>query len=342
LIEQTASRKPPIVEYTDRIYGTVAIESPILLTLMQTHALRRLHGVLQHGISGLLGITRPTSRFEHCVGVMILARSLGASLHEQVAALLHDVSHTAFSHVIDYVYLGHDSQSYHEDVKESYFAQTDLPAVLACHGYDWRRLLDETAFPILEQPAPALCADRLDYFLRDSLDLGLATLTDIRSALSSLVVHNGQIAVVERDAALWIADTYMAADNASWANLREVGLYELCARAIRRALALGVITDADIWGTDADVWARLGRNDDAELQALIRLVSADTGFVIDEHAPTFRVSTKLRTVDPQVLVDGRLTRLSALDVGFARRRAAYLRAKSGQWPIRVIPPRDGN
>jgi HD superfamily phosphohydrolase len=34
---------------------------------------------------------------------MLLVRRLGASLEEQIAALLHDVSHTAFSHVIDSV-----------------------------------------------------------------------------------------------------------------------------------------------------------------------------------------------------------------------------------------------
>lgn len=330
------------MEYTDRIYGAVAVKTPVLLDVMQSRALQRLHGVLQHGISGLLGITRPTTRFEHCVGVMILVRRLGAALPEQIAALLHDASHTAFSHVIDYVYFGHDSQSYHEDVKESYLAQSDLPGVLAHHGTDWRQLLDETAFPLLEQPAPALCADRLDYFLRDSLDLGLATPSDIQSALASLVVHDGRIAVHERCVALWIADTYMAADDASWSNLREVGLYELCAQAIRRALALGIIGEADLWGTDAEVWDRLKQSTDAELRAVLRLVSVETGFVLDARAPTFSVGTKLRTVDPHVLVQGRLVPLSTLDTDFARRRAAYLHAKSGQWPIQVILPRDVN
>lgn len=326
------------MEYTDRIYGRVDISTPVLLALMRSSALQRMQGVLQHGISGLLGITRPTTRFEHCVGAMLLVQRLGGSPLEQIAALLHDVSHTAFSHVIDYVYFGHNSQSYHEEVKEAYVAQSDLPAILAHYGLDWRRLLDESAFPLLEQPAPALCADRLDYFLRDSLDLGLAARSDIEAALAGLVVHAGRIAVRDRAIGLWIADTYMAADQASWASLREVGLYELCARAIRRAIRIEAIGEADLWGTDAAVWERMRRSDDAELQAMLRLVSVETGFVIDPRAPTFCVSTKLRTVDPPVLIGERLVSLSALDADFARRRAAYLRAQSGVWPIRVIPP----
>ena len=35
---------------------------------------------------------------------MLLIKKLGGSVEEQIAGLLHDVSHTAFSHVIDYVF----------------------------------------------------------------------------------------------------------------------------------------------------------------------------------------------------------------------------------------------
>ena len=174
--------------YQDEVYGSVRIEEPVLLALMAGTAVQRLHGVLQHGISALIGITRPITRFEHSVGAMLLVRRMGAPLPEQIAALLHDVSHTAFSHVIDYVFDGHDSQSYHDEQKEAYLAQTDVPAILARYGYDWRDFLPEANFPLLEQPSPRLCADRLDYFLRDAQGLGVATAVDIQFALEHLVV----------------------------------------------------------------------------------------------------------------------------------------------------------
>lgn len=117
--------------YHDLVYGETTIEEPVLLALLETDALQRLNGVLQHGISALIGITSPITRLEHSLGAMILVRRLGASLAEQIAALLHDVSHTAFSHVIDYVVDGHDSQSYHDEMKADYVAQTEIPAVLA-------------------------------------------------------------------------------------------------------------------------------------------------------------------------------------------------------------------
>ncbi len=323
--------------YHDPVYGLADIDEPVLLDLLQTAALRRLDGVLQHGITGLIGVTRATTRLEHSLGVMLLVRRLGGPLEEQIAALLHDVSHTAFSHVMDYVFGGHDSQDYHEDKKEEIVAGSDLPAVLARHGYDWRDFLHEEAFPLLEQPAPALCADRLDYFLRDSPDLGLTTAGDVQTVLDHLAVHAGRIVMTDVSAARWLGYTFIAADQASWANFREVGLYELTARAIKTGLQLGAISDADIWTTDAAMWAKLCASQDPGLRSQVELVSTRTQFVWDEAAPTFRVSTKLRAVDPDVLAGGRCAPLSALDADFGRYRAAYLADKSGLWPMRVIP-----
>lgn len=329
------------MQYQDAVYGAVEIEEPVLLDVMASAAMQRLRGVLQHGISGLIGVTSPVTRFEHSVGAMLLVRRLDGSVEEQLAALLHDVSHTAFSHVIDYVFDNHDGQSYHDEEKEAYLAGTAVPQILARHGYDWRRFLHEENFPLLEQPSPRLCADRLDYFLRDSRELGLADGVDVAFALQHLVVAHGRIATDDLRAARWLGYTYIAADDASWANFREVGLYEATARAIKRALRVGAIDTADIWGTDEPLWAKLHASGDAELQAWLRLVSPQTRFVWDEDEPTFRVSTKLRAIDPDVVVDGQLRPLSQLDAEFGRYRREYLARKAGKWPMRVEPDGDG-
>jgi len=325
------------MQIDDPIYGTFEIDESVLVDLLCTEAVQRLHGVLQHGITGLIGLTQPITRFEHSVGTMLLVRQLGGSLREQIAALLHDVSHTAFSHVIDYVLNDHDGQSYHDGMKEMYVSGTDLPGILARHAYDWTDFMDETAFPLLEQPSPRLCADRIDYFLRDCIGLGLATKVEVDRAVADLVVGNGRIALKTVEVARWFGHTFMAADDASWANFREVGLYELTARAIRRGLETGAVVQDDFWLTDEVLWQKLHAAQDVQLQALLGQVSTETQFVWDDANPTFRVSTKLRAVDPDVLgEDGELRPLSTLDPEFASRRATYLSRKQGAWPMRVI------
>lgn len=325
------------MEYRDEVHGLVSITEPVIIDLLETSALQRLHGVLQHGVSALIGITSPVTRYDHSLGVMLLVRRLGAPLKEQIAALLHDISHTAFSHVIDYVFDGHDSQSYHDEHKETYLAGTDVPETLARHGFDWREFLHEQAFPLLEQPSPRLCADRLDYFLRDAPGLGLATAVDVAEVLEHLVVGNGRIVTNDLESARWLGYTFIKADDASWANFREVGLYELTAQAIRHGLDLGVIGMADVWGVDRPLWQKLHASSDTGLQELLSLITPATQFVWDEANPTFRVSTKLRAIDPDVLLPGGGIRpLSQLDPAFSRYRQEYLQSKHGKWPMRVV------
>ena len=328
---------------TDPLYGSFEITEPVLLDVLHAAVVQRLRTVLQHGITGLIGITNPTTRFDHSVGVMLLIRKVGAAsgpanalLKEQIAALLHDVSHTAFSHVIDYVFGDHDGQGYHEGQKEPYIARSDLPHVLSMHGYDWREFLHEQNFPLLEQPSPALCADRLDYFLRDARDLRLACDAEVQSAIASLAVYESRLVVTDLEMARWMGYTFIAADEASWANFREVGLYELAARAIRLGLETGALNEADLWRGDAEAWATLQASPDPRLQAEIRLVSPATGFEWDAANPTFLISTKLRTIDPPVLLNGSAYPLSTLDATFAHFRLEYLRRKSGKWPMRVV------
>jgi HD superfamily phosphohydrolase len=326
------------MQYADPVYGLSEISEPVLLDLMETQAIRRTRGVLQHGVSALVGVTRPTSRFEHSMGVMLLVRRLGATIEEQIAALLHDVSHTAFSHVIDYVFDGHNTQGYHEEHKLEYVSGTDIPATLARHGYAWMDYMHEEAFTLLEQDLPHLCADRLDYFLRDARDLGLASDPEVSAALEHLIVYNDRIVVDDLEIARWLSYTFIQGDKTSWANFREVGLYELAAHAIRRGLEIGVLTEADLWGTDHPAWEKLRASHDSQLQHYFRRVRADTRFVWDEEKPEFRISTKLRTIDPDVLVNGAAKLLSDLDPDFARHRAEYLSQNSGKWPMSVIGP----
>lgn len=87
--------------YQDLLYGAVELPEAIT-TLLHTPPIQRLRGIHQGGAIVLANPTINHTRFDHSVGVMLLIRRLGGSLREQLAGLLHDVSHTAFSHLITY------------------------------------------------------------------------------------------------------------------------------------------------------------------------------------------------------------------------------------------------
>jgi HD superfamily phosphohydrolase len=102
----------------EMFYGLFELDEPLLLDLIQSDPVQRLKGVYMGGVTSLLGVGTTSTRYEHSVGAMLLVRLLGASVEEQAAALLHDVSHTALSHVIDYVFDTPSRQAFHDDVKE--------------------------------------------------------------------------------------------------------------------------------------------------------------------------------------------------------------------------------
>ena len=131
---------------------------------------------------------------------------------------------------------------------------------------------------------------------------------------------------------------FHVSSDASWSNFREVGLYEVTAQAIRRGLEVGAMTMADIWGEDRPVWKKLLDHHDPELARLLSLVNRDTQFVWDDEAPSFSITTKIRTIDPDILVNRSLHKLSNLDNDYARRRQIYIDRKQMVWPMRIIPP----
>jgi HD superfamily phosphohydrolase len=265
-----------MLSINDPVYGFVSLDEPVLEAIIATPAMQRLGHVSQSGISGRLGIAPNFSRLEHSMGVMLLLRRLGASLKEQMAGLIHDISHTAFSHVADFVYSDRVG-SYHEEMWRVIVENSDIPAIVSQYGYHWHDLEAESGeFTLLEQPAPLLCADRGDYFLRTIIPSGLGTPDTVQEILAHLVVHEGQMAVNEVRVARVMADLYQQMDAQMWSSPREVALYWVLAAAMRRAVDSGAVQEADWYQTDIELWEQLHRIPDAEIQELLTYVRSDT------------------------------------------------------------------
>ena len=95
------------------------------------------------------------SRYEHSIGTFLLLRLLGADLAEQIAGLLHDASHSAFSHVTDQV-LGKDEKA--QDERHTAFVlNTEIPEILLRNGLDPEHVLDLDSHHLLDRDVPDLC-----------------------------------------------------------------------------------------------------------------------------------------------------------------------------------------
>src|SRR3989338_5650431 len=152
----------------DRVYGNVEISEPVLLEIINSPTLQRLKDIDQAGYFEPHFSGTRHSRFEHSVGVCSLLKNYGAPIEEQIAGLIHDVSHSAFSHCIDYVLdVGSEKEHNHQDnVFDEFVRKSEIPEILKKYNLDLDYILDDQNFPLKEKDLPDLCADRIDYSLR--------------------------------------------------------------------------------------------------------------------------------------------------------------------------------
>ena len=100
--------------FNDPIYGFIAIESDLILELINHPYFQRLRYISQMGLSSLVYPGAHHTRFEHAIGAMhVMQKAIevllkkGISISEvekeamQIAILLHDIGHGPFSHATE-------------------------------------------------------------------------------------------------------------------------------------------------------------------------------------------------------------------------------------------------
>ncbi|MFA6909372.1 MAG: HD domain-containing protein [Patescibacteria group bacterium] len=298
--------------YSDPLYGEFVIEEPVITALLNTPTLTRLKGIEQGAYRKPFFPGEPPTRYQHSVGVFLVLRKYGATLKEQIAGLIHDASHSAFSHAIDYIHAeGSPSEHSHQDnIHEEYLSQSELPALLNRYGYTLTELLDESQFPLKEQPLPDLCADRIDYSLRDAAAYWKFPLDDIHHILDSLTVHDNKWIFSSPEHALRFAKLFNHS-NEYWAGLESAVMFLTVAEYVKHALARAYITPQDLYTTDAEVLNKIAVHHakDATLIKLFERMNNRVPYRNDPEQGTLTV-VKSRAVDPWCFKDGSYTRLS--------------------------------
>jgi len=297
------------MRWTDRVYGDVTIDDPGVQAIINCPTFRRLEGIKQAGPSAVAFPFKTVTRFEHSLGVYLLLGRLGAGRRERVAGLLHDVSHTAFSHAVDFVFAS-EEQDHHERLKPEFLDRPDLAAALAALGYAPADFYDDSVYPLLERPLPWLCADRLDYFFRDGLACGVATAEVVARLLGGLVVLGETIAFADRAGAREAADLFAVMNRDWWASPTEAYIYNEFADALREGFRIGALHESDLLADDAHVWGRLEGSGNPRIAAALDRIRHFRPGHVAEYQP--RVTPKVRWLDPPVSDGSTWRRLSEL------------------------------
>ncbi|NUC19390.1 HD domain-containing protein [Bacillus mycoides] len=319
----------------DVIYGEFKVDK-VLEELILSKPVQRLKGVHQAGASYLMNEKWNVTRFDHSVGAMLLIKKLGGSVEEQIAALLHDVSHTVFSHVIDYVF-DNENESYHEEIFSAVVKNSEIPAILSKHGYNYEDiLLDDSKWTLLERSAPELCADRVDYTLRDMFTYGYISLEEVHSFLEDLIEVDGKMVLQNIEIAEWFTKTYYKEVIDFFMKPMNIYGNDMLAKTLKLALHKKIIHPDDFLLEDHELITKLRLCKDQEVDALLRKVHPSIEVKEDRNEYDLHQKNKVRLIDPPLLREGEVVRSSVVSEKIRQMSdIAYEKAIRGMY-VKVI------
>lgn len=318
LVLQKMSIRLFSMRYSDRIYGDVTIDEPVVEEIIASPDFQRLRGVDQAGYFETYFPGTTHSRFEHSVGCYILLTRYGASLDERIAGLVHDVSHTAFSHTADYVFAaGSGSEhNYQDDVFDDFFRRTDIPAIIVKHGLYVEDIIDHSRHTLQETTLPDLCADRIDYALRGmQVYCGYAS-RKTAFFLEHLKVHDGVWVFDTYDSAYAYARTFKELNDTYYSGTETAAMFYRTSQWLLYAVRSGYISARQMHATDHDVIARINVHidHDARLKMLWDEMNNSLITIGTKGEPHAReITVKSRAVDPFFMENGSMYRVSDRD-----------------------------
>ncbi|MBI5071760.1 HD domain-containing protein [Candidatus Falkowbacteria bacterium] len=326
------------MDYKDRIYGEVEISEPVILELLASPSLQRLKGVDQYGYLPGYGSVPgggfpggQITRFEHSVGVFLLLRKYSAPLPEQIAGLLHDVSHTVFSHGTDYALrdvVDAAKQSHQDDVFGLFVKNSDIPKILEKYGLNVDQILDDKNFPLKEKKLPDLCADRIDYFLRDGMDIGVIDNKTAENFLNQLQAENDIWFFDNLEIAKECVKVFCTLNNEYYASFSPARMFASVGGCVKYALEKGYLEKADLFTTDDEAVAKIKNHlDDEKLKLLFARMNNEIGAENNPADFDQRVLCKSRAIDPFFRDGEKLKRVSEVDTTWAAALPEELKPK---------------
>ncbi len=275
----------------------------------------------------------PYSRFDHSLGAALITWHFTGDRAQALAALFHDIATPAFAHVVDFLHGDHMAQESTEALTETVIGGSAfITALLRELGLSVEEVADYHRYPIADNDAPRLSADRLEYTMGNLLGYGFCTLPELQGYYGDLLAADDgegtqELAFMTEEAALGFAGGALRCSRVYTAPEDRYTM-QMIAELIADAAARGVLTEEDLYRTEPEVITLLTADRKAgkrwaEIRALCRMVRWD-----EAPANARRViHAKKRRIDP--LVAGR-GRLSALSPAFAAELAGYMTEKQDE------------
>lgn len=325
----------------DTFYGPIDVDEPVLLELIDHPAFQRLKLIHQYGVSYYTTHHEEYSRYDHSIGVFAILRTKGASIEEQIAGLLHDVSHTVFSHVGDWIFGKENQESdYQGSVHHLFLEQSGIGDILKQHHYTIDQILPkEELFPALENSLPNLCADRIDYNIQGAYYRGFITYVEAQIIFKDLQFVDKRWVSTHPELMKKITNFSLFMTLNCWGSPTNYLTSRWLADAILRGIDLGLISHEELhFSTDQAVWDKLLNQEDPFIAKRMRMVlnSQEYFSMVDASESDFIIKNKFRGINPWISFQSQYVRVTALDQELAEDYETARQLIAAGWPVKIL------
>ncbi len=325
-------------ETIESFYGPIEVEEPVLLELVHCPAMQRLKKIHQYGVAYYTTHREEYTRFDHSIGVFAVLRRNGASVEEQISGLLHDVSHTVFSHVGDWIFgREHQEDDYQNQTFGQYLARSGVGEILGRYGYSIEDVDPKNAkFIMLEQPLPNLCADRIDYNIQGAYFQRFLNREEALEVLEDLHFVNGKWAGTREDLLEKLARFSLFMTLDCWGGALNYMTSRWLADAILMGLETGLLSWEEIhFGVDDAIWEKLTASQNSFIrERMNRLFHPHNHFqLVDRERASLFVRFRCRGIDPWIRNGDEMIRLSNANEGIRQEFEKVKRLAVEGWPL---------
>lgn len=321
--------------FIETLMGNFTINDDILLDGLQNGALLRMKNIDQGGPLYYFGYAPKFPRYDHCIGVWGLLRRFGASSQEQLTGLWHDISHTAFSHVADFIFDDGEKgeYSYQDSIHLWYIEHSAAMSLVDKYQISFKQLdPDNGDFNMLEQSLPDMCADRIEYNLHTAFLYNIFDKEDINKILNHLHYDTVTINKETKITKKWYFDDLISAKKFAllplyfmktiWNSPFNVVFYKFFSQLIRYSFKNNYLSkDMFHFGNDQEILNILYQIKDPYIEStLVLLKNIEKTFaIVDSENYDEKICPKFRGIDPLVKTKEMAVaqRLSQLDQNFS-------------------------
>jgi uncharacterized protein len=313
------------LKINDIIFGEITVSEPVIIDLINSKPFQRLKGIecggyarLYSNPQGLSLNNIKHSRYEHSVGVYYVLKKYGDSIEAQVSGLLHDVSHTAFSHGVDYILDEgcEKTQNFQDKHHEQIIKNSVIPDILDKYKLNTERIIHEANFPLLENDIPDVCADRIDYIFRNALIFRDYSKQEVDNLLEHLKVKDDKWYFSDVNHGQIFANLFKKMNDKYFSDPKAAILYRSISTIMRYAIDKGYLDRSDFFEDDKHVLDKIEDSlvKDQDLKKMYKMIN-DKGLYREASGENkdIEIYLKSRIVDPWVMDNDKLVRLSEVN-----------------------------